>query len=222
VVGIERDSGVAERAQRRARAAGVDNIEFRAGDVQTLEGLEGGFDAVTGRLILMYLPDPADALRRAAALARPGAVICMHELDLHYSWSHPQTPLWRQARTWFLDAFARAGVRPRMGLDLFATFRAAGLPDPRLMLETFIGGGSLSPAWVWADAIGAVASSMERLGIANVEEVGPETLAGRLEAELGADGIAVGPPMIGAWSRVAQSSAKPFESGSAGHSVGFT
>src|SRR5205823_1669534 len=44
-----------------------------------------GFDAVTGRLILMYLPDPADALRRAAALARPGAVICMHELDLHYS-----------------------------------------------------------------------------------------------------------------------------------------
>src|SRR5207302_1677730 len=48
VVGIERDSGAAERAQRRARAAGVDNTEFRAGDVQTLEGVEGGFDAVTG------------------------------------------------------------------------------------------------------------------------------------------------------------------------------
>jgi 2-polyprenyl-3-methyl-5-hydroxy-6-metoxy-1,4-benzoquinol methylase len=213
VVGIEGDSGAAERAQRRARAAGVDNTEFRAGDVQTLEGAEGGFDAVTGRLILMHLPDPADALRRAAALARPGAVICMHELDLHYSWSYPQTPLWRQARTWFLDAFAQGGVRPRMGLDLFATFRAAGLPDPRLMLETFIGGGSLSPAWAWASAIGAVAPLMERLGIANLEEVGPETLAGRLETELGADGIAIGPPMIGAWSRVAQSSARSFESG---------
>jgi hypothetical protein len=91
-----------------------------------------------------------------------------------------------------------------MGLDLFATFRAAGLPDPRLMLETFIGGGSLSPAWVWASAIGAVAPLMERLGIAKTEEVGPETLAGRLEAESGAGGIAIGPPMIGAWSRVAR------------------
>jgi hypothetical protein len=54
---------------------------------------------------------------------------------------------------------------------------------------------------------------MERLGIANVEEAGPETLAGRLETELGADGIAIGPPMIGAWSRLARLSAKSSEPG---------
>src|SRR6187549_1252068 len=50
VVGIERDSAAVELARRRTDAA---NIEFRVGDAQTLEGVEGGFDAVVGRLVLM-------------------------------------------------------------------------------------------------------------------------------------------------------------------------
>jgi hypothetical protein len=47
-------------------AAGADNVEFVVGDVQTLEGVDG-FDAVVGRLILMYWRDPVVALRRAAS-----------------------------------------------------------------------------------------------------------------------------------------------------------
>src|SRR6185437_735075 len=63
VVGVERDPAAVELARRRTDAA---NIEFRVGDVQTLDGIEPGFDAVIGRLVLMYLPDPVAALRQAA------------------------------------------------------------------------------------------------------------------------------------------------------------
>ena len=38
---------------------------------QTLDDIADGFDAAVGRLILMYLSDPAAALRRAAGLVRP-------------------------------------------------------------------------------------------------------------------------------------------------------
>jgi hypothetical protein len=55
-----------------------------AGDVQTLEGVEDGFDAAVGRLVLLYMADPLAALRRAATRLGPGGLICMHEADLGY------------------------------------------------------------------------------------------------------------------------------------------
>jgi SAM-dependent methyltransferase len=203
VVGVERDPNAVERAQRIVSEAGHANIEFRVGDVQALDGVEAGFDAVIGRLILMYLPDPAAALRQAAARVRPGGTICMHEADLTYLYSSPPTPLWQQARAWFLDTLAKARVEPRMGLSLFSVYRAAGLPDPQLIFETFVAGGPQAPAWGWANVIRGVVPLMERLGIATEAEIGPDTLAERLLAELVAShGIVIGPPLIGAWSTV--------------------
>jgi SAM-dependent methyltransferase len=203
VVGVERDPEAVDRARRLISETGPANIEYRVGDVQTLEGVEAGFDAVTGRLILMYLADPAGALRQAAARARPGGVICMHEADFTPPYASPPTPLWQQVRAWFLETLAKAGAEPRMGLSLFTAYRAAGLPDPQLILETFVAGGPQAPAWGWANVIRGAVPVMERLGIATEKEVGPATLADRLLAELLANSaIMIGPPLIGAWSTV--------------------
>jgi SAM-dependent methyltransferase len=203
VVGVERDPNAVERAQRIISEAGHANIEFRVGDVHTLDGVEAGFDAVIGRLILMYLPDPAAALRQAATRVRPGGMICIQEADLTYLYSSPPTPLWQQVRAWFLDTLAKARVEPRMGLSLFSVYRAAGLPDPQLIFETFVAGGPQAPAWGWANVIRGVVPLMERLGIATEAEIAPATLADRLLAELlPNNGIVIGPPLIGAWSTV--------------------
>ena len=50
----------------RVAQVGLSNVRFIEGDAQTLDGIADGFDAAVGRLVLMYLPDPATALRRAA------------------------------------------------------------------------------------------------------------------------------------------------------------
>jgi SAM-dependent methyltransferase len=198
VVGIERDPAAVELARRRTDAA---NIEFRVGDAQTLEGVEDGFDAVVGRLFLMYLPDPAAALRRAARRVRPGGLVCMHEADLHYFPVSPPTPLWGQVHTWFLQALEKAGIERRMGPSLFTAFRAAGLPGPRLLVETFADGGPGAPAWGWANVVSAAVPLMERLGVATESELDPATLGERLLAEtLACDGCVIGPPMTGAWT----------------------
>jgi hypothetical protein len=90
-----------------------------------------------------------------------------------------------------------------MGLALFATFRAAGLPDPNLVLETIVEGGPQARTWGWANVIAGVLPLMERVGVATSAEVEPETLADRLLAELVAhDATVIGPPLIGAWSTV--------------------
>ena len=61
VVGVDLNPDILKTAQNRADAAGFTNVEFIAGDTRTLE-LPNDFDAVVGRLVLMYMADPADAL----------------------------------------------------------------------------------------------------------------------------------------------------------------
>jgi SAM-dependent methyltransferase len=200
VVGVDADPAAVELARQHTEAG---NVEFRVADAQTLDGMEGGFDAVTGRLILLYLPDPAAALRQAAARVRPGGLVCMHEADLAYLWASPQPALWSQVRAWFLDALEKAGAEARMGPKLHSLFRAAGLSPSRLLMETYAEGGPDAPAWGWANVVAGVAPLMEKLGVATRAELDLETLADRLLAEtVSVDGCVICPPMTGAWSTV--------------------
>ena len=200
VVGVERDPVAVELARRRTDAP---NVEFRVGDVQTLQDVEDGFDAVVGRLVLMYLTDPVAALRRVASRVRAGGLVCVHEADLDNLCAAPLTPLWAQAHEYFVQALEKAGIATRLGPRLFTTFRAAGLPGPQLLVETFAAGGPDAPAWGWANVISAAVPLMERLGVATRAEVDPPTLADRLLAEtLAEDGCVIGPPMTGAWVRL--------------------
>jgi SAM-dependent methyltransferase len=200
VVGLEQDPAAVELARRRTDAA---NVEFRVGDVQTLEGVEDGFDAVIGRLVLMYLTDPVAALRRAVTRVRPGGLVCMHEADLAYMCASPETPLWAEIHMFFLEALEKAGIARRLGPALFTAFRAAGLPGPSLLVEAFAEGGPDAPAWAWANVVSATVPLMERFGIATRAEVDPATLTDRLLTEtLAHDSCVIGPPMTGAWVTV--------------------
>ncbi|MGH3585757.1 MAG: class I SAM-dependent methyltransferase [Pseudonocardia sp.] len=201
VVGVERDPDAVRRAERLAADAGLRNVEFRQGDVESLDSLGGEFDAVVGRLVLMYLADPAGALRQAASLLRPGGLVCLHEADLTYIPSTSEAPTWRQLRSWLAELFARIDADVRMGPSLFATFRAAGLPDPEMAMEAVVGGGDHAYAFGWANIAIAALPLMERFGIATPAEVDPDTLTERLLAEVHAEqGIVVGPCLYGAWA----------------------
>lgn len=201
VVGVERDPDAVADATARAQAAGVANVEFVVGDVQSLDGLTGPFDAVVGRLVLMYLRDPADTLRRAAALVRPGGVVIAHEGDLVYEWAAPQSGLWDQVRQWMLETLE--AVEPRMGLRLYRAFEEAGLSAPTMSLEATVAGGDLAPAWGWANLVRGAVPLMERFGVTTAAEVDVETLADRLLADVRSEGgVVIGPPLVGAWAVV--------------------
>jgi ubiquinone/menaquinone biosynthesis C-methylase UbiE len=49
VVGVERDHDAVVAAAARVDRAGLPNVRFVEGDVQTLDDIEGGLDAVVGR-----------------------------------------------------------------------------------------------------------------------------------------------------------------------------
>ncbi len=199
VVAVDRDPATVERAQADMAGRGITNIDFRVADAQSLDGVEGDFDAVVGRLVYMYLPDPVEGLRQAYQRLRPGGLIFLQETDLANVWAEPMTPLWQQTHDWLQSTMELAGVEARMGFRLFPIFRAAGLPDPDLGVQWTVRPCDDLPGYTWADIVNGVAPLMEKLGVATREQLGPETLRERLTSELLAnDGIMMIGPFFNA------------------------
>jgi SAM-dependent methyltransferase len=211
VVGIDVNPRVLDTARQRAGAAGSENVSFVAGDIND-DGLaalvaHGPFDAVIGRLVLLYLPQPAATLRALSHLVRPGGIVAFQEFDLGAGSMEqfPPTPLWGQVWGWLRDGFLAAGVDEHIGLRLQQHFRDAGLPAPRLQLVSALGGGIAWGGYAYAEAtLRSLLPALERFGIAKAEEVDIDTLAARLRAEtVGSGGIVKTPDFIGAWTNVA-------------------
>src|SRR6266700_4884885 len=140
VIGVDSNASVLQIAQARAQAAGLGQVSFLVGNIDEL-ALTQQVDAIVGRLILMYLPQPAAVLRQLAAHLRPGGVLAFQEHDIpsQSDATLPASPLWERAVNWCTQAFQRIGVESRMGMKLSSTFLAAGLPAPQLRYEAAIG-----------------------------------------------------------------------------------
>ena len=80
IVGIDLNPSILETARARVADAGHHNVTFAPGDIRTIE-LEGTFDAVIGRAVLMYMSDPTAALRRTRSFVRPGGKVAFLEYD---------------------------------------------------------------------------------------------------------------------------------------------
>lgn len=180
VVGLDRDPAALDVARERARTAGMDHVTFVAGDAQA-PPVDGPFDAVVGRLILMYLPDPDAALRILSSRLRPAGIVAFHEADFTLARSLPVAPLFDQAVEWFRQTAMHSGAEIQMGLKLPQVYRAAGLPFPRLFPAQLVGGGPDFIGYPWvAGVIRSILPLMERFGVAAAEQVNVETLAERL------------------------------------------
>ena len=97
------------------------------------------------------------------------------------------------------------GVETRMGIKLYSTFVAAGLPAPAMRLGSLFGGGANSSdqAHMVADLANTLLPEMERLGVTTAGEVGYETLAERMVNEaITTNSIIIGRLQVGAWSHV--------------------
>lgn len=186
VVGVDVNAEILETARGRAETAGITNVEFIAGDARTLD-LPDDFDAIVGRLVLMYMADPGDALRQLATRLRPGGIVAFQEIELTFyrALAHPDTPLVNKLTAGAIAVFEQSGAHIGMGLHLYRAFVDAGLPEPTLHFETPMGGPAAWPGYEFlANSIRSILPLMEKYGIATAEEVEVDTLAERLRAEV--------------------------------------
>ena len=201
VVSVDRAPEAVQRATKRAAQLDVPNVRFVQADIDEYQP-DGMFDAIIGRLVLMYLPDPAATLRRLAAALAPGGIVAFQEYDMHAATSEPPLPVFDRGVEWIIGAFRGAGLPTRMGLRLYALFLDAGLPAPQVVLATRVGGADSPGPAFFAETVRNLAPLIERMGLAAHDEIGIDTLEERVRAEmLRQNGVIVPPSLIGAWTR---------------------
>jgi ubiquinone/menaquinone biosynthesis C-methylase UbiE len=72
VVGIDLSGRMIDAARRRAEESGIGNATFARMDAENLDLPDASFDVVLCSLGLMYVPDPARALREMRRVLHPG------------------------------------------------------------------------------------------------------------------------------------------------------
>jgi ubiquinone/menaquinone biosynthesis C-methylase UbiE len=204
VVGIDRAPGALTVARARADADARRNISFLEGD-PTRVACERSFDAVVGRYVLQFQPDPVAMLRQLVSYLHPGGILAFHELDWDGVRSFPPLPTYDQCCKWIVETLRMLGAETRMGVRLHSTFVAAGLPAPSMRLASLIGGGvnGVDHLELVVDFIETHLPAMERLGVATPADIGAETLSERMRREvMSSDCVIVGRTEIAAWTRV--------------------
>jgi SAM-dependent methyltransferase len=201
VIGVDRSTQALGRARLRAEQRGLTQVEFVHGDIH--DPAPGGpFDAIVGRLILMYVPDPAAVLRRQATVLRAGGLVVPIEFDIPAGRALPTTPLVSQALAWVAEAFAKGGIQPALGTRLWAILREAGL-RPLGMLGIQPHFGPDDPGAITGGLAGVIRTAaplIERTGVATAEEIGAETFAQRMKDELQINQAVFAYPMLlSAW-----------------------
>jgi len=206
VVGIDRSATALATARSRAKDRSFRHVDFLEGEPAALT-FDRPFDAIVGRYVLMFQPDPTAVLRDALKHVKPGGIVAFHEVDWASVRTYPRVPLWEEASRWITAAAAESGADCRMGIKLHATYLAAGLPAPDIGLETLIGTGEdLERIRFITEIVETMAPRIQELGIASAEEMDLGTLDQRIAAQaLLVRGVMVGRAEIGAWCRKAMS-----------------
>ena len=209
VLGIDRDAAQVEAATRRVNDLGLTNVRFETADLSSPP--DGPFDAVVGRLVLMYQPDPEAVLRTLADRLAPGGVMAFMEYDLNSPDSPlmwPRSALVEKLVHWVDAAWEVLGNQTRMGTRLPSLLRSVGL-EPQLPYEltgAVLTGDEAVLKFLMTMVVG-IAPVLTGHGIATEEEVDTDNFAERVRADLGPDPVlVVSGPSLAVWARKPETS----------------
>jgi ubiquinone/menaquinone biosynthesis C-methylase UbiE len=201
VMGIERDASSIARARVRVAEAGLRNVSFTQTDATQIVS-DKPFDAVVGRFILMFLPDPVSVLRFLCRLVRPGGVLAFQEPSwVSYLALGARLPLWSGILSSIHETFLRSGVNPEMGPTLYGVFQEVGLPAPTMHMETPLGSDA-DFTRLPCDVLGSLRPLAQQHDV-SLEALGDfDTLPDRIQAEVAASNTVVSfVPLVGVWAR---------------------
>lgn len=204
VTGVDRSGAALDAARRRVGERSLTNVRFVESDLVQV-AFDEKFDAIAGRYVLMFQPDPVATLRALIRNGRSGSIVLFHEPEWDGARSYPPAPLYDRCCRWIVETVQKAGATEHMGSSLHTTFQAAGLPAPTMDLGANVGGAETASDAIRliTDIVRTIAPEMERLGVATAEEIEIETLEKRTQQEvLNLGGIVIGRLEVGAWCRM--------------------
>jgi len=205
VTGVDLDGAAIGVAEQRRAAQGITNISFREADARALDS-GPLFDAAVGRFVLMFMPDPTEALRLFAERVRRGGILAFCEQVASVTATPAgQQPVLAALLALFTATFQRSGARTDIGAELYPRMRDAGLqPSPRPLAEFVLCPARDTAAYRrWALFARSMLPKIVEYGLGTEEEIRHSVEHDLREELLAATGLApLSWLMIGQWARV--------------------
>lgn len=133
VIGVDMTPDMISRARRSVPAyrerTGLDNVEFRLGEIEHLPAADGGVDVVISNCVLNLSPDKPQVWREIARVLRPGGRVAISDLAL-------LRPLPEAVRG-MVEALVGCVAGAVLVEDTFRMIEGAGLADVRLTPKPF-------------------------------------------------------------------------------------
>jgi SAM-dependent methyltransferase/GNAT superfamily N-acetyltransferase len=156
VLGIDREPAVIAEAVRLLQPGRSDNVEFRAGDVYSLDLDDESFDVVHAHQVLQHLTDPVAALAEMRRVLRPGGILAVRDGDYGgFVWA-PSDRLLDRWMDLYHDVCRRNGADADAGRYLLGWVRAAGFTAIEPSSSTWTFANAQDRAWwggMWAERV---------------------------------------------------------------------
>ena len=133
VTGIDMDEVKLGLAREAAAARGIDNVDFRASNVNEWNEPDG-YDLVYTRFLLQHLSHPVDLLRRMWDAVRAGGVLVAEDADFEGWCCYPPNDGFDFFVRTYGEVLARRGGDHAVGRKLFSYFLEAGIPETHIDL----------------------------------------------------------------------------------------
>lgn len=150
VIGVDMTDDMVERARANAQRVGVDNVEFRLGEIENLPVDDASVDLIISNCVINLSPEKPRVFAEALRVLRPGGRMVVSDLTL----LAPLPEAIKQSAEAYVGCVAGASLRD----DYIQYIRDAGFADVEIVEQTaYPANGTCAPADV-ADAANQVVS----------------------------------------------------------------
>lgn len=127
VIGVDMTPEMIERARENARKDGIDNVEFRLGDIERLPVEDGSVDVIISNCVINLAPDKDRVFREAFRVLKPAGRLMVSDIVL----TRPLPDAVRNSVAAYIGCVAGASLKE----DYLDAMRQAGFEDVTVQSE---------------------------------------------------------------------------------------
>ncbi|HSD94307.1 MAG TPA: arsenite methyltransferase, partial [Syntrophales bacterium] len=127
VIGVDMTPEMIERARENARKDGVENVEFRLGDIEHLPVEDGSADVIISNCVINLAPDKGRVFSEAFRVLKPGGRLMVSDIVL----TRPLPDFVKNSVAAYIGCVAGAALKE----DYLGAMKQAGFEDVTVQSE---------------------------------------------------------------------------------------